>query len=105
MQSNVERFGGVSVDDVKLAMLGDKAAQERITDRGALLPCPGCKTRIGVAIRCTETKAEIVCQHKFCGFRVVKTCKDGADIALLRAKKSWNTRAPILSAEELEELK
>ena len=31
------------MDDIKLAMLGDKAAQERMTERGELLPCAHCK--------------------------------------------------------------
>lgn len=30
-------------NDIKLALLGDKAVQERLTDRGELLPCPKCK--------------------------------------------------------------
>ena len=92
------------LDEKTLALLGDREAQEAFTARGELLPCPGCKARFGVAIRCTDTKAEIVCQHKFCGFRVIKTTKEGAEIALLRARKAWNTRAPILSAEEIEML-
>lgn len=31
------------MDDIRLAMLGDKAAQERLTERGELLPCSWCK--------------------------------------------------------------
>lgn len=30
------------MDDRTLALLGDRAAQERITERGELLPCPLC---------------------------------------------------------------
>ena len=30
------------IDDATLALLGDRAAQERITARGELLPCPLC---------------------------------------------------------------
>ena len=30
------------MDDIKLALLGDKAAQERLTERGELLPCAHC---------------------------------------------------------------
>lgn len=30
------------MDDHTLALLGDRAAQERITERGELLPCPFC---------------------------------------------------------------
>lgn len=92
------------MDDIKLAMLGNKEAAKRLTDAGVLVPCPGCKTRFGVAIRCTDTKAEIVCQHKFCGFRVIKTSKEGAAIALLRARKAWNTRAPLLTPTQMAAL-
>mgnify|MGYP005984431131 CR=1 FL=1 len=31
------------MDDIKLALLGDKAAQERLTERGELVPCAHCK--------------------------------------------------------------
>lgn len=30
------------MNDITLALLGDHAAQERITERGELLPCPLC---------------------------------------------------------------
>lgn len=31
------------MDDIKLALLGNKAAQERLTERGVILCCPYCK--------------------------------------------------------------
>ena len=31
------------MDDIKLAMLGSKEAARRLTEAGALLPCPFCK--------------------------------------------------------------
>lgn len=31
------------MDDIKLALLGDKETARRLTDAGALLPCPMCK--------------------------------------------------------------
>ena len=52
------------MDDVRLALLGDKAAQERLTERGELLPCAHCKGNgkvsfkdyrfIGKTLRVTE---------------------------------------------------
>lgn len=30
------------MDDVKKAMLGDREAQQRLTDNGIALPCPCC---------------------------------------------------------------
>ena len=31
------------MDDIKLALLGNKEAAKRLTDAGVLLPCPGCR--------------------------------------------------------------
>ena len=31
------------MDDIKLAMLGNKDAAKRLTDAGVLLPCPMCE--------------------------------------------------------------
>lgn len=39
------------LDDRTFALLGDKAAQERITDRGELLPCPHCRGKAKVTAR------------------------------------------------------
>lgn len=33
------------MDDCTLALLGDRAAQKRITERVELLPCLGCKVK------------------------------------------------------------
>lgn len=30
------------MDDITLALLGDREAQKRVTERGELLPCPHC---------------------------------------------------------------
>lgn len=89
------------MDDIALALLGDHEAAQRMTERGELIPCPGCKDHFSVAIRCTETKAEIVCQNRECGFRIAKNCKDGSAFALLKAKRAWNTRAPVLSPTQM----
>ena len=36
---------------IKLALLGDKAAQERLTERGELLPCAHCKGKGKVSFK------------------------------------------------------
>lgn len=80
---------------IKLALLGDKAAQERLTKRVELLPCPWC-----------GGEARVVGVGKW-RYAVCKKCtiegpvKMDIDEALL----AWNTRAPILTPEELEGLK
>ena len=84
------------MDDVKLALLGDHAAQERITERGELPICPW----FGNKMRAYPHQGFFWYQCN-CGARspiVWHATKE-------RALKVANTRAPILSAGELEGLK
>lgn len=94
------------MDDKTLALLGDREAQERITDRGELLPCPFCggvpmleSTYIGFDYRCMTDD---------CRGESYWAGGDEGDILTYgtkyQARKAWNTRAPILSAEELHKL-
>lgn len=85
------------MDDIKLALLGDKAAQERLTDRGELLPCPKCKG-IGTLHSVNGLKS-IYASCYSCGMmtRGFATANE--------AIKNWNTRPPILTPEELDILK
>lgn len=78
------------VDDIKLALLGDKEAAKRLTDAGMLLPCPGCGSED------TKHRAVMACVmiECPCGFMA-------AGYDLEEARQIWNTRAPILSAEEM----
>lgn len=85
--------------DERRALLGDHEAAKRLTDAGVLLPCPWCGETSKV--RSFHRKKElfdltyIECN---CGIR---TRIFGN---LNRAIGCWNTRAPILSAEEMEML-
>ena len=86
--------GEVSVvDDIKLALLGNQEAAKRLTDAGVLLPCPGCRGED------TKHRAVMACVmiECLCGFMA-------AGYDLEEARQIWNTRAPILSAEEMEML-
>lgn len=82
------------MDDIKLALLGDKAAQERMTERGELLPCPWC-----------GGEARMVGVGKW-RYAVCKKCTIEGPVKrdIDEARLAWNTRAPILSAEEMEML-
>ena len=96
------------LDDVKLALLGDRAAQERITERGELLPC-----------HC-GANANMVCFEKRgipsgdMGYLARIKCPDcWAELsrwafkkkwAIASATKAWNTRAPILTPEQIKRL-
>ena len=79
------------MDDVKRALLGDKEAAKRLTDAGVLVPCPGCGGE-NAKHRAVMACVMIECP---CGFMA-------AGDSLEEARKIWNTRAPILSAEEME---
>ena len=84
------------MDDKTLALLGDREAQERLTDAGVLLKCPFCggiptvKNLAGdcCTIKCYRCDTEL-------GGRWLKRNS---------AIRVWNTRAPILSESELKKL-
>ena len=83
------------MDDIKFALLGDRDAARRLTDAGVLVPCPWCNgsgketnhSKVGYWVFCIE-----------CG-------ADGSTADNeYEARLAWNTRAPILSAGEMEML-
>lgn len=85
------------MDDIKLALLGDKEAAQRLTDAGVLVPCPFCGGEAMVEYDTIEPFEYTV----FCGdCGVMPTTSEDEQVARL----AWNTRAPILSAEEIKKL-
>lgn len=76
------------MDDRTLALLGDRAAQERITERGELLDCPFCG---GTAM---ENDEWVYCDG----------CGVGFEIRTKKLRRIWNTRAPILTPEQIKRL-
>ena len=120
------------MDDIKLAMLGSKEAAKRLTEKGVLLPCPFCKKDAVVHVvesmpRNAEYKKEVpkgarilrcVCYpsgKRYFEYRVkeyIPQCVDSGCPGRIakrykteyEARLAWNTRAPILSAEEMEML-
>ena len=99
------------MDDVRLALLGDKSAQERLTERVELLPCPCCggeaKFKKGFPSKQIAHCRQAVVQCKRCGVRTVTHRQlpmerwQDVDKAAI---SDWNTRAPILKPEELKEM-
>ena len=82
------------MDDIKSAMLGNKEAAKRLTGKHEPVPCPWCggkQTAVSDVIW-----PRVKCEK--CGARGPRACDT------LGARLSWNTRAPILSAEEIERL-
>lgn len=83
------------MNDIKLALLGNKEAAKRLTDAGVLAPCPGCGD--------SSAKICYVCGDHF---GMCRTCGWTGSFRNTEydARLSWNTRAPILSAKEMEML-
>ena len=80
-------------DDVRAALLGDHEAAKRLTDAGVLVPCCGEAPKL----------------HCFMGLRAwAVECSVNGHIhntplcdSEHEARLAWNTRAPILSVEEM----
>lgn len=81
--------------DTQLALLGIHIAQERVTKRGELLPCPICG---GNEIKSCYVMGDFWFQCNKCG------CGCGFHSSEKIARKDWNTRAPVLSSKEMEML-
>lgn len=98
------------IDDIKLALLGDYEAARRLTEKGALLPCPCCggNARVRYTGRGSGPLGYIsnVYMRSKPGFVMCDKCNLQTEkyMRVCRAVNRWNTRAPILSAEEMEML-
>lgn len=87
--------------DVQLALLGDRAAQERITERGELLPCPFCGSSNVLFLEQEDIEPK---GTKF-GFIFCTKCHFSSDTySKQNALHKWNTRAPILTPEQIKRL-
>lgn len=84
----------------KRALLGDHETAKRLTDVGVLLLCPMC----GGEAELITWRREKERQNP----SVVKCTKCGLQtrtyLRKKRARLAWNTRAPVLKAEEMERL-
>lgn len=88
------------MDEVRLALLGDKAAQDRLTARGELLPCWRCGGEAEVLEVRTGGKPlyAVACKKHYCG---AYGC---AHPTKQYALAYWNTRALILMPEQIKRL-
>lgn len=94
------------LDDKTLALLGDRAAQERLTEAGVLLPCHCggnvkmvCFEKRGIPSGDMGYLAEIKCPECWAELRRWALRKKWAKES---ATKGWNTRTAILTPEQLE---
>ena len=84
------------MDDIKLAMCGNREAAKRLTNAGVLVPCALCN---GSGVLDSDHIASIfwiLCTG--CGMQT-----EAFEIEE-KARLAWNTRAPILSESELKKL-
>jgi hypothetical protein len=95
------------MNSVKRALMGDKKAQEEITEKGELLPCPICGGE-PVITKITTTylsEKEIPIGttevHIFCTKCGIKTNSVLTTDTLI---KFWNTRQQLLTDEEMEKI-
>ena len=86
------------MDDIKLALLGSKEAAKRLTEAGVLVPCPFCKNGNQHTLE--------VCRGEFDYYILCGVCGAEGPYSIRKEKAilDWNTRAPILSEEEMEML-
>lgn len=94
--------------ELQLAILGDHAAQERLTERGELLPCHCggksyivCYEKQGVPSGDSGYVSSIKCSE--CGAELRRWALK-KKWAWESATKAWNTRAPILTPEQIKRL-
>lgn len=89
------------MDDKTLALLGDREAAERLTAAGVLLECWRCGGIPDVQELHTGGKPiyAVSCQNHYCG---AYGC---AHFTEKKAIEYWNTRAPVLTPNQLALLK
>ena len=92
--------------DIRAAMLGDHEAAKRLTDAGVLVPCMCGRTPKEHG---PEDWEPTFYDPDSGGDPVSIECECGIGFSIwsydyYRTRLAWNTRAPILSAEEMEML-
>ena len=83
--------------DEQRALLGDHEASKRLTEAGVLVPCPMCRGQARVRKERyyqPNVRRNVICMKCFTNSGWYKTEHE--------ARLAWNTRAPILSAAEME---
>lgn len=90
------------LDDKTLALLGDLAAQERITEIGELLPCMSCKETATI-----KSIKRGVFRRRIYFYAQCPYCRNSSGISSEKSEviAAWNRRARILTDEQMNVLK
>lgn len=80
------------MDDIKLAMLCNREAAKRLTEKGVLLPCPMCKGKGALDSEFPMGVFWVLCTK--CGLQTE------AFETKAEARLAWNARAKIGEADE-----
>lgn len=89
------------MNDIKKALLGDREAQERVTERGELLPCMICG---GKAVL-TEKRRGL--WGHFASYYVkCKCCGSKTETSYIKERvvETWNTRPALLKPKQIKRL-
>lgn len=94
-------------DPIRRALLGDREAQKECTDQGIALPCPFCGQNPNwVIVGENDDLLRFGClkDMRHCAVWMIPFTKPYYGNALQSAIERWNTRAPMLTAEQMERL-
>lgn len=86
----------IVMTDIQRAMLGDHEAAARLTEQGVLIPCPWCGK--------TPEDDDLIGHWK--GYTIYHQCKQVGPMRTngktrYKACLAWNTRAPLLTPEQI----
>lgn len=90
------------MDLIKRALLGDKKAQQELTGKYELLPCPHCNSEAYLFV---EDGVRVICGKCSCSTTTLIDTIYGGKItgnAVKRVIEKWNTRPQILTDEEIK---
>lgn len=85
----------IVMTDIQRAMLGDHDAAARLTEQGVLIPCPFCGARI--ELRSGDYFGLYKTKCVFCG---AESPQEGNEVMAIHRS---NTRAPLLTPEQMDE--
>ena len=89
------------MDIVRRALLGDKKAQEELTEKGELLPCPICGNNFLTSGHYTKSMSGFdYVSCTICGIEFIEVKSPN----LYNVIRQWNARPQILMDEEMERL-